>query len=50
MKLKMAYTKIRYIRENVQYTDSSFTDLFLDIVKVLKGKSDFNNTAGEYYE
>ena len=48
--IKNDVTKIRYIRENVQYTDSSFTDLFLDIVKVLKGKSDFNNTAGEYYE
>ena len=48
--IKNGVTKIRYIRENVQYTDSSFTDLFLDIVKVLKGKSDFDNTAGEYYE
>ena len=48
--IKNGVTKIRYIRENVQYTDSSFTDLFLDIVKILKGKSDFDNTAGEYYE
>ena len=48
--IKNGVTKIRYIRENVQYTDSSLTDLFLDIVKVLKGKSDFDNTAGEYYE
>ena len=48
--IKNGVTKIKYIRENVQYTDSSLTDLFLDLVKVSKGESNFNNTEGEYYE
>ena len=47
--IKNGVTKIKYIRENVQYTDSSLTDLFLDLVKVSKGESNFNNTEGEYY-
>lgn len=48
--IKNGITKIKYIRENVQYTDSSLTDLFLDLVKISKGESNFNNTEGEYYE
>ena len=48
--IKNGITKIKYIRENVQYTDSSLTDLFLDLVKIFKGESNFNNTEGEYYE
>ena len=47
--IKNGVTKIRYIRKNAQYNDSSFSDIFLELVKISKGKSD-NSTEGEYYE
>ena len=47
--IKNGLTKIRYIRKNAQYNDSSFSDIFLELVKISKGKSD-NSTEGEYYE
>lgn len=47
--IKNGVTKIRYIRKNAQYNDSSFSDIFLELVKISKGKSD-NSTEGEYYD